>query len=52
MALQFVVPRDFWEAVNSDGSVVPGFVGLQAETFSLTWLRAHDLLTRLGSGFR
>ena len=52
MALQFVSPRDLWEAENSDGSVVPRFVGLQAETFPLTWLRAHDLLTRLGSGFR
>ena len=52
MALQFVSPRDLWEAENSDGSVVPRFVGLQAETFALTWLRAHDLLTRLGSGFR
>ena len=52
MALQFVSPRDLWEAEKSDGSVVPRFVGLQAETFPLTWLRAHDLLTRLGSGFR
>ena len=52
MALQFVSPRKLWEAENSDGSVVPRFVGLQAETFPLTWLRAHDLLTRLGSGFR
>ena len=52
MALQFVSPRDLWEAGNSDGSVVPRFVGLQAETFPLTWLQAHDLLTRLGAGFR
>jgi GTPase SAR1 family protein len=52
MALQFVSPRDLWEAEKSDGSVVPRFVGLQAETFPLTWLRAHDLLTPLGSGLR
>ena len=52
MALQFVSSRDLWEAENSDGSVVPRFVSLQAETFPLTWLQAHDLLTRLGAGFR
>ena len=52
MALQFVSSRDLWEAENSDRSVVPRFVGLQAETFPLTWLQAHDLLTWLGAGFR
>ena len=52
MALQFISARELWEADNSDGPVVPGFVGLQAEAFPLTWLQAHDLLTRLGAGFR
>lgn len=51
MALQFVTPRDIWTADRSDGEV-PGFVGMQKEPYPLAWLRAHDLLTQLGTGFR
>lgn len=52
IALQFLTPRDIFEAGDESGGGVPGFVGLQAQPFPLSWLRAHDLLTRLGAGFR
>ena len=48
MVLQFVTPRDSLEA---DDDAVPG-LGMQAKLYPLAWLQAHDLLTRLGSGFR
>ena len=48
MVLQFVTPRDSSEA---DDDAVPG-LGMQAKLYPLAWLQAHDLLTRLGSGFR
>ena len=49
MVLQFVTPRDSLEA---DDDAVAGLVGVQAKLYPLAWLQAHDLLTRLGSGFR
>ena len=53
MALQFVTPRDIWisDLQTSEGKL-PAFVGLQSDPFPLAWLQAHDLLTRLGNGFR
>ena len=48
MVLQFVTPRDSLEV---DDDAEPG-LGMQAKLYPLAWLQAHDLLTRLGSGFR
>eukprot|EP00435_Cladocopium_sp_Y103_P064114 s86_g25.t1 len=50
VALQLLTQKEKCE-VDSSG-IVPRFAGLQAKPFPLSWLQAHDLLTRLGSGFR
>ncbi|CAE7216294.1 NLRC3 [Symbiodinium sp. CCMP2456] len=53
LARDTLTPRREWlQSHQQEGTDAPQHVGMQAETYPVSWLRAHELLTALAAPFK
>ncbi|CAE7380243.1 ANK3 [Symbiodinium sp. CCMP2592] len=52
LARDTLTPRREWLQAHQQEADAPQHVGMQAETYPVSWLRAHELLTALAAPFK